>query len=108
MDALAKTRNCESLPTLGSGGKGGEALRTYHRRKNVLNMICKEAEMIAEVLIPYTFRYRYTKASNTAGIPLTNIANTRGHTTEVHHQSYARLIPESTIDLHAKRNTSVA
>jgi len=30
--------------------------------------------MIGEVLVPYTFRHRYAKASHAAGIPLTNIA----------------------------------
>ena len=41
---------------------------------------CKEAEMIAEVLVPYTFRHRYAKASHAAGIPITNISAVIGHT----------------------------
>ena len=41
--------------------------------------------MIEEVLVPYTFRHRYAKASHPACIPLTNIAAAMGHTTEVHH-----------------------
>jgi integrase len=98
----------ESLPPLGQKGKGGEALRTHLRRKNVWNVLCKEAEMIGEVLVPYTFRHRYAKASHAAGIPLTNIAAAMGHTTEVHHQSYARFIPDGTADLYAKRNARVA
>jgi len=98
----------ESLPPLGQKGKGGEALRTHLRRKKVWNVLCKEAEMIGEVLVPYTFRHRYAKASHAAGIPLTNIATAMGHTTEVHHQSYARFIPDGTADLYAKRNARVA
>ena len=31
--------------------KGGEALRTHLRRKNVWNVLCKEAQMIGEVLV---------------------------------------------------------
>ena len=64
--------------------------------------------MIGEVLIPYTFRHLYAKASHAAGIPLTNIAVAMGHTTEVDHQNYARFIPDGTADLYAKQNTRVA
>ena len=98
----------EFLPPLGQEGKGGEALRTHLRRKNVWNVLCKEKEMIGEVLVLYTFRQRYAKASHAAGIPLTNIAAAMGHTTEVHHQSYARFIPDGTADLYDKRNARVA
>ena len=75
---------------------------------NVWKVLCKEAEMIEEVLVPYTLRHRYAKASHAAGIPLTNIAAAMGHTTEVHRQSYARFIPDGTADLYAKRNAMVA
>ncbi len=98
----------ESLPPLGAEGKGGEALKTCLRRKNVWNVLCKEAEMIEGVLVPYTFRHRYAKASHAAGIPLTNISVAMGQTTEVHHQSYARFIPDGTADLYAKRDARVA
>ena len=63
--------------------------------------------MLNEILVPYTFRHHYAKASHSAGIPLTNIAAAMGHTTEVHHQSYARFIPDGTADLYAKQNTMV-
>ena len=64
--------------------------------------------MLGEVLVPYTFRYRYAKASHATGILLTNISSAMGHTTEVHHQSYARFIPDGTADLYAKRNARVS
>ena len=64
--------------------------------------------MIDEVLTPYTLRHRYAKASNATSIPLPNISSAIGHTTEVHHQSYARFIPDCTADLYAKRNARVA
>ena len=64
--------------------------------------------MISEILIPYTFKHRYAKASNDAGIPLTIIAAAAmGHTTEVHYQSYAGIIPDGTSDLYAKLNARV-
>ena len=64
--------------------------------------------MICEILFPYTFRHRYAKASPADGIPLTTIAAAMGHTTEVHHQSYERFIPDGTADLYAKHNARVA
>ena len=64
--------------------------------------------MIEEVLVPYTFRHRYAKASHAAGIPLINIAAAICHTTVVHHQSYARYIPDGTANLYAKLNARVA
>ena len=63
--------------------------------------------MIGEVLVLYTFRHRYAKASHAAGIQLINITAAMGHTSEVHHQSYARFIPGGTADLYAKRNAKV-
>ena len=64
--------------------------------------------MIGEALFPYTFRYRNAKASHPAGIPLAKTDDVMAHTTEVHHQSYARFIPDGTADLYAKRNARVA
>ena len=63
--------------------------------------------MIGEVLVLYTFRHHYAKASHAAGIPLISITTAMGHTSEVHHQSYARFIPSGTADLYAKRNAKV-
>ena len=39
-----------------------------------------------------------------AGIPLINITAAMGHTSEVHHQSYERFIPDGKVDLYAKCN----
>ena len=64
--------------------------------------------MIGEVLVLYTFRHRYAKASHAAGIPLINITAAMDHTSEVHHQSYARYIPDGTVDLYVKRNARVS
>jgi len=88
--------------------KGGESLRTHVRSRNVWNVLCKDAQMIGEVLVPYTFRHRYAKTSHDGGIPLTKLAAAKYQTREVHHQSYARFIPDGTADLYAKRNARVA
>ena len=53
-------------------------------------------------------RHRYANASHEAGIPLANIPGAMDHTTEVHHQSYERFIPDGKVDLYAKRNARVA
>ena len=94
----------ESLPPLGQEGKGSEALRTRLRNKTVWQSLKKEAEHIGEVLVPYTFRHRYAKASHASGFPVSNIASAMGHSIEVHLESYARFVPDGTADLYAKRN----
>ena len=52
-------------------------------------------------------RHRYANASHAAEIPISNIAAAMDHTTVVHHQSYARYIPDGTVDLYAKLNERV-
>ena len=52
----------------------------------------------------FTLRHRYANASHEAGIPLANIPAAMDHTTEVHHQSYERFIPDGKVDLYAKCN----
>ena len=56
----------------------------------------------------FSLRHRYANASHEAGIPLANIPAAMDHTTEVHHQSYERFIPDGTVDLYAKRNARVS
>ena len=53
-------------------------------------------------------RHRYANASHEAGIPLANIPPAMDHTTEVHHQSYERFIPDGKVDLYAKCNARVS
>ena len=94
----------ESLPPLGTEGKGGESLRTFLRRRPVWKSLQTEAENIGEVLVPYTLRHRFAKQSHAAGFPVSNIAAAMGHTIEVHLESYSRFIPDGTADLYAKKN----
>ena len=62
-------------------------------------------EEMKQNLVSYLpLRHRYANASHEAGIPLANIPAAMDHTTEVHHQSYERFIPDGTVDLYAKRN----
>ena len=99
----------ETIPSLGGekDGKGGEALRTYLRRRAVWKSLQKEAENVGEILVPYTFRHRYAKESHAAGFPIANISQAMGHSVKVHLESYARFAPDATTDLYAKRNKTV-
>ncbi len=63
--------------------------------------------MTGKVLVPYTCRHRYAKASHAPWIPLSNIGAAMCHNTEMRHQSYARFITNGT-DLYAKRSTRFA
>lgn len=56
--------------------------------------------------MPYTFRHRYAKTPHAAGLPIANIANTIGHTVEVHLSSYARFTPDATAGLYAQVNAA--
>ena len=56
----------------------------------------------------FSLRHRYANVSHDAGIPLAKIPPDMDHTTEVHHQSYERFIPDGTVDLYAKRNARVS
>ena len=56
--------------------------------------------MIWEIMVSYTFRHRYAKASHAAATQLNIIiATAMVHTTEVHNQSYARLIPDGSAEM---------
>ena len=104
----SRLRIKEELPPLGMPGKGGEALRTYLRRKPVWKSLVKEAKENGEELTPYTFRHRYAKASHARGIAIAQIAEAMGHTIEVHMQNYARFKPDNTASIYAEANLSLA
>ena len=104
----------EELPSLGAEGKGGEALRTHmkrkykSKRKNIYLEIREEAKKIDQVAVPYSFRHRYAKESHAMGLPVSNIAETMGHSPQVHWQNYSRFAPDKTADLYSKANKVVA
>ncbi|KZR84747.1 Phage integrase family protein [Prochlorococcus marinus str. MIT 1342] len=94
----------ETLPPLGKNGHGAESLTTYLKRRKVWQLLREEAKHQGEVLTAYAFRHRYAKASHAAGLPIANIAQSMGHTIEVHLSSYARFTPDATADLYAQVN----
>ena len=56
----------------------------------------------------FSLRHRYANVSHDAGIHLAKIPPDMDHTTEVHHQSNERYIPDGTVDMYAKRNARVS
>ncbi len=83
--------------------RAGRALGTYLKRKKKWQQLKADAEAVSEVLVPYTFRHRYAKAShqkNDPVIPLANIASAMGHTIPVHLENYARFTPDRTAELY--------
>ena len=93
----------EALPPLGAEGCAGRALGTYLKRNKKWQQLKADAEAVSEVLVPYTFRHRYAKAShqkNDPVIPLANIASAMGHTIPVHLENYARFTPDRTAELY--------
>ena len=77
-------------------------------KENVVNVLCKKTEKIGEVLVSYTIRHLYAKASYADWFFLIKISSAMGQSTEVHYQNYARFIPDGTADLSAKHNARVA
>ena len=57
-----------------------------------------------EVLMPYTLRYRYAKASHAVGLPIANYAQAMGPTIEMHLSSYPHFTPDATADLYVQVN----
>ncbi len=57
--------------------------------------------MIVEVLVSYTYRHRYAKASHAVDIHLTNITASTSLSTEVHKQTYGKFFPNGTTPRYA-------
>jgi len=51
--------------------------------------ICEEAEADGYKAVPYGFRHRYSRAAHAAGIPAKHIADSMGHSLQVHLSTYA-------------------
>ena len=73
------------------------------KRNRKWQQLKADAEAVGEILVPYTFRHRYAKAShqkNDPVIPLANITSHMGHTIPVHLENYARFTPDRTAELY--------
>jgi integrase len=101
---LARVTLHDELPPLGQEGKGGEALGTYLKRRQIWQQLKAEAESAGEELTPYAFRHRYAKQSHAAGLPVATIATAMGHTIDTHLKAYARFQPDAVADAYEAAN----
>ena len=92
----------EELPALGE--YASMTLRTKLRRNKLWNFYRIETKDSGEVLAPYSFRHRYSKASHPVGFPMTNIFKTMCHSQEVNLQKYSKFIPDGISEMYDKVN----
>jgi integrase len=112
-DLLDRLRKGESLPPLGA--EAGDAVNTYlgrRRRKDHPLMLAwdaakEDARSRNQKFGSYGFRHRYAKASHSAGFAAADIASSMGHTLAVHHDNYARFMPDNTAKIYAARNAAL-
>ena len=79
-------------------------LRTRLRRNKLWNLYRIETKDIREVLVLYSFRYRYLKVSHAEGFHITNICKAMGHSQEVQLKNYSKFLPEGTFEIYDKAN----
>jgi len=101
---LGRVKIGEHVPPLGKPGKGGEALGTYLKRREIWHQLKAEAESAGEELTPYAFRHRYAKQSHAVRLPVATIAIAMGHTIDTHLKAYARFQPDSVAEAYDAAN----
>ena len=112
-DLLTRLKSGESLPPLGS--EAGDAFNTQlgrtSRQGHALNGPWEaakgDAKRLNQKFGSYSFRHRYAKASHAAGFQTINIAESMGHSLQVHSENYARFKPNATADLYAIHNAAL-
>ena len=71
--------------------------------RNKLWKLCRiETKDIWEVLVFYSFRHKYSKASHAKGFHITNIYKGMGHSQDVQLQNYSKFIPDRTSEMYNK------
>jgi integrase len=86
----------EALPSLGAVGNGGDALKTYLNRQPIWRQLKAEAEATGDILVPYSFRHRYSYEGHRLGIPAKDLSQAMGHSLECHLRAYARFTSNET------------
>jgi len=79
-------------------------LRTRLRRNKLWNLYRIETKDIREVLVLYSFRYRYLKVSHAEGFHITNICKAMGHSQEVQLKNYSKFLPGGTSEMYNEAN----
>lgn len=86
----------EALPPLGPVGKAGDAVKTYLNRQPIWRQLKDEAEATGDILVPYSFRHRYSYEGHRLGIPAKDLSQAMGHSLECHLRAYARFTSNTT------------
>jgi integrase len=86
----------EALPSLGAVGNGGDALKTYLNRQPIWRQLKAEVEASGDILVPYSFRHRYSYEGHRLGIPAKDLSQAMGHSLECHLRAYARFTSNET------------
>lgn len=89
------------LPPLG-GNCVGEAFNTYLKRQHAWTALKAQLAAEGQRLVPYSFRHSYSLRGHRLGIPTGAIADSMGHSIEVHCRSYAWASATSTAEAFAR------
>ena len=91
----------EPLPPLGPVGKAGSAIKTYLNRQRIWQQLRAEVDAGGDVLVPYSFRHRYSYEGHRLGIPAKDLSQAMGHSLECHLRAYARFTSNETAEAFA-------
>lgn len=89
------------LPPLG-GNSVGEAFNTYLNRQKGWKQLKAQVAADGQRLVPYSFRHSYSLRGHRLGVPTGAIADSMGHSIEVHCRSYAWASATSTAEAFAR------
>ncbi len=89
------------LPPLGGNGVG-EAFNTYLNRQKSWKRLKAQMADQGQRLVPYSFRHSYSLRGHRLGIPTGAIADSMGHSIEVHCRSYTWASSTSTAEAFAR------
>lgn len=89
------------LPPMG-GACVGESFNTYLNRQQGWKMLKAQLTAEGQRLVPYSFRHSYSLRGHRLGIPTGAIADSMGHSIEVHCRSYAWASVTSTTEAFAR------
>ena len=89
------------LPPLG-GNSVGEAFNTYLNRQQGWRTLKAQLAGQGQRLVPYSFRHSYSLRGHRLGIPTGAIADSMGHSIEVHCRSYTWASATSTAEAFAR------
>ena len=94
------------LPPMG-GACAGESFNTYLNRQRGWKALKAHLAGQEQRLVPYSFRHSYSLRAHRMGIPTGSIADSTGHSIEVHCRSYTWATTASTAEAFARAQQSL-